>query len=139
MYRGPFAAVAAIGLTGAALVAGCGSSKPAYCTQVTNLQNSVKTLEQVELSPSNLSTIATDVQKVGTSAKELESAVKTEFAPQISSLKSSLAALEASLKELSSSPNSSTLAHAATVIPPQVEALKRSAKEIQEVTKSKCE
>jgi hypothetical protein len=124
----------------AALLAGCGSSsKPAYCTQVANFESSVKTLEQVEVSPSNLATITTDVQKLGASAKELESAVKTEFAPQINSMKSSVAALEASMKELGSSPSTSTLAHTAVVVPPQVEALKRSTSEIQDVTKSKCE
>lgn len=140
MYLKPLAAFAAISLTGVVLLAGCGSSsKPAYCTQVTNFKDSVKTLEQVEVSPSNLSTITADVQKVGTSAKEVTSAVGTEFAPQISSIKSSLAALEATVKGLASSPSSSTLAHAISVVPAQIEALKHSTTEIQEVTKSKCE
>lgn len=135
----PFMPLAAIAVTTAALLAGCGSgSKPAYCTQVTNFKNSVNTLEQVEVSPSNLSTIATDVQKVGTSSKELVSAVKTEFAPQINSMKGSVAAMETTLRGLVSAPSSSTLTHAVAAIPPQVEALKRSAGEIQEVTKSKC-
>jgi hypothetical protein len=139
MQGGRFTALTAIALAGAALLAGCGSSsKPAYCAQVTNLENAVKTLEQVEVSPSNLTTIASDVKKVGSSTAELASAVKTEFEPQIGSVESSVAALEASLKQLASSPSSSTLAHAATVIPAQVEALKRSAKEVQEVTESKC-
>jgi hypothetical protein len=139
MHLKPFTPLAAIALATVALLAGCGSgSKPAYCTQVTNFENSVKTLEQTEVSPSNVSTIATDVQKVGTSSKELVSAVKTEFAPQINSMKGSVAAMEATLKELVSTPSSSTLTHAVTAIPAQVEALKRSAGEIQEVTKSKC-
>jgi hypothetical protein len=118
---------------------GCGGSgKPAYCAQVTNFKDSVKTLEQVEVSPSNLSTITADVDKVGTSAKELVSAVGTEFAPQISPMKSSVAALEATIKGLGSAPSSSTLAHTVTVVPAQIEALKHSTAEIQEVTKSKC-
>ncbi len=139
MHRKPFMLLATFALTTVALFAGCGSaSKPAYCTQVTNFENSVNTLEQAEVSPSNLSTIATDVQKVGTNSKELVSAVKTEFAPQINSMKGSVAAMEATLKELASTPSSSTLSHAVTAIPAQVEALKRSAGEIQDVTKSKC-
>jgi hypothetical protein len=136
----PIAALAATSLAGVAIIAGCGgSSKPAYCAQVTNFKNSVKTLEQVEVSPSNVSTISADVQKVGTSAKELASAVGTEFAPQISSVKSSVAALEATVKEVGSSPSSTTIAHAVSVVPAQIEALKHSSAEIQEVTKSKCE
>lgn len=139
MHRKPFMLLATCALTTVALLAGCGSgSKPAYCTQVTNFESSVNTLEQAEVSPSNLSTIATDVQKVGTSSKELVSAVKTEFAPQINSMKGSVAAMEATLKELASNPSSSTLSHAVTAIPAQVEALKRSAGEIEDVTKSKC-
>jgi hypothetical protein len=139
MHLKPFTPLVAVALTTVALLAGCGSgSKPAYCTQVTNFENSVNTVEQAEVSPSNLSTIATDVQKVGTSSKELVSAVKTEFAPQINSMKGSVAAMEATLKELTSAPSSSTLSHAVTAIPAQVEALKRSADEIQEATKSKC-
>jgi outer membrane murein-binding lipoprotein Lpp len=139
MHRKPFMLLATFVLTAVALFAGCGSSsKPAYCTQVTNFENSVNTLEQAEVSPSNVSTIATDVQKVGTSSKELVSAVKTEFAPQINSMKGSVAAMETTLKELVSTPSSSTLSHAVTAIPAQVEALKRSVGEIQDVTKSKC-
>jgi hypothetical protein len=139
IHMKPFMLIATVALAIVALLAGCGSgSKPAYCTQVTNFENSVNTVEQAEVSPSNLSTIATDVQKVGTSSKELVSAVKTEFAPQINSMKGSVAAMEATLRELASAPSSSTLTHAVTAIPPQVEALKRSASEIQEVTKSKC-
>jgi hypothetical protein len=140
MNRGPVGSVTAIGLVGAALLAGCGSSsKPAYCTQVKNFKDSVKTLEQVEVSPSNLNAITTDVKKVGTSAKEVASAVGTEFAPQINSVKGSIGALEASVKQLVSAPSSSTLAHAASVIPAQVEALKRATNEVKEVTKTKCE
>lgn len=139
MHRKPFMPLATFALATVALLAGCGSgSKPAYCTQVTNFENSVKTLEQAEVSPSNLNTIATDVQKVGTNSKELVSAVKTEFTPQINSMKGSVTAIEATLRELTSAPSSSTLSHAITAIPAQVEALKRSAGEIQEVTKSKC-
>ena len=104
MHFKPFMPPAALALAATALFAGCGSSKPAYCTQVTNFKNSVNTLEQVEVSPSNLSTIGTDVQKVGTSSKELVSAVKTEFAPQINSMKGSVAAVEATVRELIRAP-----------------------------------
>jgi hypothetical protein len=139
MHPKPIAALAAVSLTGALLIAGCGSSsKPAYCTQVTNFENSVKTLEGVEVSASNISTISTDVQKVATSASEMASAVKGEFAPQISSVKSSVAALEATVKGVASAPSASTLSHAVTVVPGQVEALEHSAAELKEATKSKC-
>jgi hypothetical protein len=139
MHVKPFMPLTALALATAALLTGCGSgSKPAYCTQVANFENSVNTLEEVEVSPSNLSTIATGVQKVGTSSKELVSAVKTEFAPQINSMKGSVAAIETTLRELAGTSSTSTLTHAVTTVPPQVEALKRSASEIRDVTDSKC-
>ncbi len=95
------AALAAPGLTGALLLAGCGSSsKPAYCTQVNNFKESVKTLEEVELSPTNLGTIKTDVEKVGTSAKELKTAVGTEFEPQITAMENSVEALGTTVKSV---------------------------------------
>jgi hypothetical protein len=139
MYARSLASMAALGLTGALLLPGCGStSKPAYCAQVTNLENSIKALEKVEPNPSDVSAITTAVQKVGTSANELTTALKTEFAPQTAAIKSSFAALEKSIKEVTSAPSSSTVAHAFSVVPAELESLKHSVSEIQEVTKSKC-
>jgi len=133
------ALLTAASLTAVALLTGCGSSsKPAYCTQVTNFEKSVQELEKVEFSPTNVSGISTAMQKVGTSAKEMVSAVKTEFAPQISAAKSSLASLEETLKQVASAPSASTLSHAVTVVPTEVESLKKATAEIKEVAKSKC-
>ncbi len=136
----PLAALAAAGLVGVALLAGCGSSsKPAYCAQVTSFKDSIKTLEQVEVSPSNLSAIGADVQKAATAARELGTAVGTEFAPQITAIKSSVAALGATISEVASNPSSTTLAHAVSVVPAEADALKHATAEIEEVTKSKCD
>ena len=137
-HRAHAALVAA--LTGALLTAGCGSSsKPAYCTQVSSLEKSVETLEKAEVTPSNLSAISADVQQVATNTKELASAVQGEFAPQISAVKSSVSTLEGSLKGVANAPSSSTLSHAASVVPAQIEAVKHATNEVQEVTSSKCE
>ena len=60
-----------VALAAAALVAaGCGSSsKPAYCSDVTNLQNSVNSLKSVQLQSGAVSTLKTDVQKVQSERK----------------------------------------------------------------------
>lgn len=139
MHLRPLAALAATSLTGAVLLAGCGSSKPAYCTQVNNFKESIKTLEDVELSPSNISTITQDVEKVGTTAKELQSALGTEFSPQISAMKTSVEVLAATVKGLAASPSSTTLVQAISAASTQTEALKKAATEVQEVTKTKCD
>jgi hypothetical protein len=136
----PLAALATVSLSAVALLAGCGSaSKPAYCTQASNFKDSIKTLEQVEVSPSNLSAISADVQKVVTTAKELGTAVGTEFAPQITAMKTSVAALGASVREVASAPSPATIAHAVSAVPAEIEALKHATAEVQEVTKSKCD
>ena len=135
----PLAAVAAASLTGALLLAGCGSSsKPAYCAQVNNFKNSVKTLEDVELSPTNLGTIKTDVEKVGTSAKELKTAVGTEFEPQINAMKTAAEALGKTVESVASSPSTSAIVTAISTAGTQIETLKHAAQEVQEVTKKKC-
>lgn len=132
--------LSAAALAAAALLPGCGSSsKPAYCKQVSGFRSSIKELEKVAISPTNISGISTAVQNVSASAKDLYAAVKTEFAPQISTAKTSLEALEKSAKEVVASPSSSTLTHAVTVIPTEVETLKKAAAEVEDVTKSKCE
>ena len=130
--------LAALSLTGAALFVGCGSSKPAYCTQVANLEKSVQALEKVELSPSNVSELTTAFESVSKSAKELESALKSEFSTQTSAIKSSIGALENTAKQVSSATSTSAKAQAAAPIPGEIEALRKATTEIQEVTESKC-
>jgi hypothetical protein len=139
MHPRSLVVLAALTVTGAVLLSGCGSSsKPAYCTQVNNFKESVKTLEGAELSPTNLTTIKTDIEKVGTSAKELKSAVKTEFAPQIKSLEGAVEALEATAKSVASSPSTSSIVNAISSAGTQIEAVKKAGTEVQEVTDKKC-
>ncbi len=139
MHLRSLAVLAALTVTGAVLLTGCGSStKPAYCAQVNTFKESVKTLEGAELSPTNISTIKTDVEKVGTSAKELTTAVGNEFEPQINSMKSSVSALEATVNKVVGSPSTSTIVSAIGSVGTELEALKKSAGEVKEVTDKKC-
>ncbi|HEU0250977.1 MAG TPA: hypothetical protein VFR48_09665 [Solirubrobacteraceae bacterium] len=130
--------LAVLSLTGGALLVGCGTSKPAYCTQVTNLENSVKALGKVELSSSIASELTTGLGNVSKSAKELGSALKSEFSTQTSAIKSSIGTLENTAKQVSSAGNISAKAQAAAPIPREIEALKKPTSEIQEIAKSKC-
>ena len=139
MYAGRLTALAALSLTGAALLVGCGSSKPAYCTEVANFESSVKALGEVEVSPSNTSGLTAALQKVSVSAAELESALKSEFAPQTSAVKSAVSAIESSAKQVASATTSSAKVQAAASIPREVEALAKASSEVHEVTKSRCE
>jgi hypothetical protein len=138
MYAGRLTALAALSLTGAALLVGCGSSKPAYCTEVANFDSSVEALKEVGVSPSNASGLTAALQKVSLSATELKSALKIEFAPQTSAVKNALSAIESSAKQVASATTSSAKVQAAAAIPGEVERLGKAASEVQEVTKSKC-
>src|SRR5262249_12904554 len=98
--------VFATALAAAALVAaGCGSSsKPAYCSNVSDLQNSVNSLKSVQLGSNTISTVQTDLQKVQTNANAVVSSAKQDFPNQTSALQSSVAALSTSITALPSSP-----------------------------------
>ena len=85
--------IASVALAAAALMAGgCGSSndKPAYCSDVSDLQSSVNDLKNVQLNSDAVSTLQTDVQKIQTNANAVVSSAKQDFPNETSALKSSV-------------------------------------------------
>jgi hypothetical protein len=120
---------ATVAVIAAGLLAACGSSKPAYCSAVTNFESSVKQLKAVG-SPSAL---VTQLKKVSSTANTAIVAVKSSFAPQTSAVKSSLAALERSVTQLASS---STRASALAAIPADVTAVKTAGQNLASSAKS---
>ena len=74
-------------------VAGCGSSKPSYCSDRTNLQNSVKGLTSLSLS-SGVSGLESQLKKIQTDATTVVSSAKSDFPSQTSAIKSSVDALK---------------------------------------------
>jgi predicted PurR-regulated permease PerM len=110
-------AVGTLAVVIAGLLAACGASKPAYCSDVTNFKNAVKQLKDVS-SPSALVTQAKNVSSAGQSAVN---AVKSSFAPQTSAVKTSLAALATSITQLASSGSRAT---ALAAIPGELTAVK---------------
>ncbi len=131
-FRRRLAAPGVVCLLVAAVLAGCGSSKPAYCSDVTNFQSSAQQLKHVS-SPSGL---VTQVQQVAKTGQTALSAVKSAFAPETSAVKTSLAALQNSAKQLSSS---STRGAALAAIPAQAQAVVTAADNLSNAAKSgKC-
>jgi hypothetical protein len=119
-----------IAIAGAGILAGCGSSKPAYCADVTNFTNAVG-----QLKGASPSAIVSDLGNVKSTAQKAFDAVKTSFAPQTSALKTSLAALETSVTQLASS---STRVTALASIPSQVSAVSTAAENFASAAKQKC-
>jgi hypothetical protein len=103
------AGVLCVALVGLVALAGCGSSKPAYCSALTNLEHSIKGLTSLNLS-SGVSGLESQLKKIQTDANALAKSVKSEFASETSAVKSSIASLETAVKTLASSPSAGQVA-----------------------------
>jgi hypothetical protein len=125
-------ALLALALTAA--VAGCGSSKPAYCTNVANLKSSVKALPSTNVVQNGVSSLESAVTKVQTNAQAVVSSAKSDFPNETTALKNSVDTLSTTVKQAVSSPSASTLAQ----IPAQVSAVVTAAKNLENSTSSKC-
>jgi hypothetical protein len=91
-------AIAVVGL------AGCSSSKPAYCTDRTNLENSVKGLTSV-----GISQLKSQLTQIESNATALVNSAKSDFPDQTSAISTSVSALKSSVAALSSSPTAAQL------------------------------
>ena len=113
----------------AVALAGCGSSKPAYCTDRTNLQNSVQ-----GLTSSGISGIKTQLKQIQSDASTLVSSAKSDFPNETSAITSSVSTLKSSVAALPSSPSATQVAtvtrNAASVV--------TSVKSFADASSSKC-
>ncbi len=100
------ATVAAVALIA---LAGCGSSKPAYCSDRTNLENSIKGLTSRNTS-SGISGLESQVRTIESDATSLVNAAKSDFPSQTSAIKSSVNTLASAVKALPSSPSAAQIA-----------------------------
>jgi hypothetical protein len=112
---------------------GCGSSKPAYCTDRTNLENSVKGLKNVDLK-SGLSGVRSQLNKIQSDATALVGSAKSDFPSQTSAVKTSVQTLSGAVKTLSTTPSVAQIAK----ISGDVSAVSTSVKAFTEATSSKC-
>ncbi len=95
----------------ALLTAGCGESdKPDYCSNVSDLQQSVDNLKDVPPESGALSNLQTDLQEVQTDANAVVSSAKQDFPSETSALKSSVSSLSSAIEQLPSYPTAQELA-----------------------------
>ena len=93
------------------MLVGCSSSKPAYCTDRTNLQNSVKGLSSIDLTSSGgISSLTSQVKTIASDADALVSSAKSDFPDQTSAISASVDALKSSVATLTSSPSAGQIA-----------------------------
>jgi hypothetical protein len=127
-------AVAAAMLCAGAVAACGGSSKPSYCSDVSNLETSIKAIPSTNIVATGLNGLKSSLEKVQSDAQTAINAAKSDFPNETSALKSSIDTLSTTVKQATSSPSASTLAQ----IPSQVSAVVTSANNFQSATKSKC-
>jgi hypothetical protein len=86
-------------------LAGCGSSKPAYCTARSNLENSVKGLTSV-----GISGLKSQMSKIESDANALVESAKSDFPNETSAISSSVNTLKNSVAALPSNPSAAQVA-----------------------------
>jgi hypothetical protein len=127
--------VAAAVLVLSGLAAGCGSSKPAYCTAASQLKTSVHDLGNVTINVHVLSSVKTAVSKVQANAKTFASEAKSAYPSQITALRTSLSGLQAAVKSALDQPSLTTVA----AVVSSITQVKTAAGELQNAASGKCQ
>jgi hypothetical protein len=95
----------------AVALAACGSSsKPAYCADRENLQQSINALTHVDLKEGGVAALQTQLREVEGDAKALAASAQAEFGPQATALKSSVSTLAGTVEKAVSSPSAESFA-----------------------------
>ncbi len=130
-----------VAATGVVAVTSCSSSgssssssKPAYCADRTNLENSIKGLTSLNAS-SGVSGLKTQVTKIQSDATAVVNSAKGDFPSQTSAITSSVDALKASVKALSASPSLAQIVTATK----DAASVVSSVKSFTEASSSKCD
>lgn len=125
-------ALAAVAL----LAAGCGgSSKPDYCSNVSDLEGSIAEIKGIELEGGAISTLQADLEKVKTNADAVVSSAKQDFPSETSALKSSVSSLSTTVNQLPATPTPQQL----LALTSGIESTVTAAKELSSATESACE
>jgi hypothetical protein len=114
----------------AAFAAGCGSSKPAYCGDVSTLEQSVNDIDVTK----GLGSLETQLQKVQSNAESLVSSAKSDFPDQTAAINTAVSRLKTDVSAITSSPAPSQLAAVASGAKSMVDAVSG----FVSASKSKC-
>jgi hypothetical protein len=126
----PMACIAAVGLIA---LAGCGSSKPGYCSDRTKLENSIEGLTSLNAT-SGISGLESQLKTIQSDATTVVGTAKSDFPSQTSAVKSSVDALSSAVKALPSSPSAGQIATIAS----DAASVVNSVKSFTDATSSKC-
>jgi conjugal transfer/entry exclusion protein len=119
--------------TAAALVVapGCGSSKPGYCSDRSDLESSVQGLTDVR----SVSAFQTQLKQIESDAKTLVASAKSDFPSETSAIDSSVSKLASALDALPASPSAGQLA----ALVPDAQAVVSAVGAFDDATSSQCD
>lgn len=116
-------------------VAGCGGDdKPSYCSDRTNLENSVKGLTDAAKS-GGTSGLQTQLKTIETDANDLISSAKDDFPSETSTLQTTIDQMKTSVEGLGSNPSAAQLAPLVL----NASAVVNAVKSFTDATKSACD
>ncbi len=128
------ASIAVIAVFALVAASGCGgSSKPAYCSDVSSLQDSVNGL-QGSVSSGGVSGLQSQLKTVQSDAKSVVNSAKSDFPDQTSAIKSSVDTLSSAIDTLPANPTASQIA----VVAADTTNVAKSVKSFSDATDSKC-
>jgi hypothetical protein len=126
--------LAGLSLAGFSLAACGGSSKPSYCSAVSNLKDSIKALPSTNVIANGTNALKSAFSKVQDSANAAVDAAKSDFPNETAAVKNAVNALSNTVQQVSSSPSAATVAQ----LPVEVSALVTAVQNFTKVTSSKC-
>jgi hypothetical protein len=131
---GGLLAAAVLVLALAGLAAGCSSSKPAYCTDASQLKTSVQDLGNVDVSKNGLGSLQTALSQVQTDAKTFATDAKSAYPSQTAALNTAVSGLQTAITSAKGQP----AATAATAVASSVIQVKNSASNLQSAIQGNC-
>ena len=131
--RTPVVALAVAIVLAALVGAGCGDSKPSYCSKVDQLELAVQDLKEIDLSK-GLSSVTSAVSKVQSTAEAAVAAARKDFPTETGRIDSSVSELKTTVDQLPSSPSATQIATLAIEIKSAVDAVDGLVSQ----TKKKC-
>jgi hypothetical protein len=117
------------------LASACGSSKPDYCSNVSDLEGSVEELGNVKLESGALETVRKDLAEVRGNANAVVSSAKSDFPNETSALESAVAKLATEVERLPPSPT----AHQLVALGAAVQSTVTATEDFSNATESACD
>ncbi|MCD6728211.1 MAG: hypothetical protein LT070_13365 [Solirubrobacteraceae bacterium] len=111
-----------------------GTSRPAYCQDRTDLQDSIKGLADVDVASGGASAVKAQLQKVESDAKALASSARSDFPSETTAIDTALTRLKTSVTQLSASPS----AQQAAAVGLSVQGFANAVNDFVKASDSKC-